>query len=70
MPRGCLWFVIVVFPNHTHLLFLENSEFALEVHFNHVQQKARKMHSKDENSYVMFVDLKSYVKGVLAHYQQ
>ena len=22
MPRGCLWFVIVVFPDHTHLLFL------------------------------------------------
>ena len=21
MPRGCLWFVIVVFPDHTHLLF-------------------------------------------------
>ena len=23
MPRGCLQFVIVVFPDHTHLLFLE-----------------------------------------------
>ena len=23
VPQGCLWFVIVVFPNHTHLLFLE-----------------------------------------------
>ena len=22
VPRGCLWFVIVVFPDHTHLLFL------------------------------------------------
>ena len=21
--RGCLWFVIVVFPNHTHLLFFD-----------------------------------------------
>ena len=21
--RGCLWFVIVVFPDHTHLLFLK-----------------------------------------------
>ena len=21
VPWGCLWFVIVVFPNHTHLLF-------------------------------------------------
>ena len=22
VPRGCLWFVIVVFPDHTHLIFL------------------------------------------------
>ena len=22
VQRGCLWFVIVVFPDHTHLLFL------------------------------------------------
>ena len=22
VPRGCLWFVIVVFPDHIHLLFL------------------------------------------------
>ena len=21
VPRGCLWFVFVVFPDHTHLLF-------------------------------------------------
>ena len=32
--------------------------FALEVYSNHRQQKARKMYSKDENLYVMFVDLK------------
>ena len=25
VPRGCLRFVIVVFPDHTHLLFLETS---------------------------------------------
>ena len=24
VPRGCLQFVIVVFPDHTHLLFLPN----------------------------------------------
>ena len=24
VPRGCLRFVIVVFPDHTHLLFLYN----------------------------------------------
>ena len=44
--------------------------FAREVLTNHGQQKARKMYSKDENSYVMFVNLKSYVKGMLTHYQQ
>ena len=27
VPRGCLQFVIVVFPDHTHLLFSEGSEF-------------------------------------------
>ena len=27
MPRVCLQFVIVVFPDHTHLLFLDNSTF-------------------------------------------
>ena len=25
VPRVCLWFVIVVFPDHTHLLFLRLS---------------------------------------------
>ena len=25
VPRGCLQFVIVVFPDHTHLLFLNTS---------------------------------------------
>ena len=25
VPRGCLQFVIVVFPDHTHLLFLSRS---------------------------------------------
>ena len=32
MPRGCLQFVIVVFPDHTHLLFLvsvDKCRFAL-----------------------------------------
>ena len=29
VPRGCLQFVIVVFPDHTHLLFLlQNHEFS------------------------------------------
>ena len=25
VPRGCLQFVIVVFPDHTHLLFFSNT---------------------------------------------
>ena len=29
VPRGCLQFVIVVFPQHTHLLFLTNFQNAL-----------------------------------------
>ena len=29
VPRGCLQFVIVVFPDHTHLLFLQNSKVPL-----------------------------------------
>ena len=31
MPRGCLQFVIVVFPDHTHLLFLEEHIFFISV---------------------------------------
>ena len=27
MPQGCLRFVIVVFPDHTHLLFLNQNTF-------------------------------------------
>ena len=26
VPRGCLQFVIVVYPDHTHLLFLKINE--------------------------------------------
>ena len=38
VPRGCLQFVIVVFPDHTHLLFLMLSVIALhysEPYFSH-----------------------------------
>ena len=31
VPRGCLQFVIVVFPDHTHLLFSYAYELGLEV---------------------------------------
>ena len=29
VPRGCLWFVIVVFPDHTHLLFVQEHIYIL-----------------------------------------
>ena len=29
VPRGCLHFVIVVFPDHTHLLFLEEIQLKI-----------------------------------------
>ena len=32
VPRGCLQFVIVVFPDHTHLLFLHNNK--IQSNFN------------------------------------
>ena len=31
VPRGCLQFVIVVFPDHTHLLFLSKHRQAFQV---------------------------------------
>ena len=36
VPRGCLRFVIVVFPDHTHLLFLLNNNllFVGQLHEN------------------------------------
>ena len=31
VPRGCLQFVIVVFPDHTHLLFLVTCTYTIYV---------------------------------------
>ena len=36
VPQGCLQFVIVVFPDHTHLLFKKN-------HFSQKRKKRKKM---------------------------
>ena len=33
VPRGCLQFVIVVFPDHTHLLFLIHVIIILNIYF-------------------------------------
>ena len=35
VPWGCLRFVIVVFPDHTHLLFLKVSEHDQEIPQSH-----------------------------------
>ena len=34
MPRGCLQFVIVVFPDHTHLLFFVKEPFRCDFFIN------------------------------------
>ena len=31
VPRGCLQFVIVVFPDHTHLLFFKLNQHVLRI---------------------------------------
>ena len=36
VPRGCLQFVIVVFPDHTHLLFLQAISAVYDVAFGSV----------------------------------
>ena len=33
VPQGCLWFVIVVFPDHTHLLFFLPLKFGIPIDF-------------------------------------
>ena len=42
VPRGCLRFVIVVFPDHTHLLFLCDSskQFFVTIIHNHYLLKS------------------------------
>ena len=36
VPRGCLQFVIVVFPDHTHLLFLFASKDSAQLAISHL----------------------------------
>ena len=42
MPRGCLRFVIVVFPDHTHLLLLVKraSKYAQEIPQSHIADQS------------------------------
>ena len=53
VPWGCLWFVIVVFPDHTHLLFFqykkadyERMKKELRASLHEFQQKAESEDSK------------------------
>ena len=47
VPRGCLRFVIVVFPDHTHLLFLLTSKnrrgMTKKVHLKRILTKVNKL---------------------------
>ena len=38
VPWGCLCFVIVVFPDHTHLLFLETDIFRIRYQHKRMQK--------------------------------
>ena len=58
VPRGCLQFVIVVFPDHTHLLFLLSFtiyHFTLEVSIN-VHQKG------SSSATTLFVLIKTFLQ--------
>ena len=39
VPRGCLQFVIVVIPDHTHLLFLIATQKSLPIEINLLRNK-------------------------------
>ena len=53
VPRGCLQFVIVVFPDHTHLLFFIDSllvkNYVFHNHANKVLRLARSSKKKLSN---------------------
>ena len=36
VPRSCLRYVIVVFPDHTHLLFLRSSDVKKTIFWRHI----------------------------------
>ena len=53
VPRGCLQFVIVVFPDHTHLLFLKKEgkmRISILISIYTVQFAILKMYTKFENT--------------------
>ena len=42
MPRGCLQFVIVVFPDHTHLLFLKFIKRNIQTNIHKIKETTYK----------------------------
>ena len=51
VPRGCLQFVIVVFPDHTHLLFFKVSKGAkIRNRYNQVPHLTQDTNGKVKNS--------------------
>ena len=80
VPRGCLRFVIVVFPDHTHLLFLKLSivyfkmvffspSTSYGVYISKLIQFARASnHVADFNSCFKFLTLKLLKQGYRYHY--
>ena len=54
VPRGCLQFVIVVFPDYSHLLFLMEQFNALRIQCRHIEQ----MHEGDSTE-IFFPKLRS-----------
>ena len=57
IPRGCLRFVIVVFPDHSHLLFLRNSEL-----------EANKLYDRAYKLYKAALFTRCYVQHFLSLY--
>ena len=54
VPRGCLQFVIVVFPDHTHLLFFNASFSARTKHINKQYNSQVNRACKHTNAILMY----------------
>ena len=65
VPRGCLQFVIVVFPDHTHLLFLNAQQKVKRVTFvrrNHFASVYRA--KKRQEDLELYIVLRAVKKAV------
>ena len=50
VPWGCLWFVIVVFPDHTHLLFMTHNYTHFFYRFILLTNAGKRFHRDGLNS--------------------